>query len=60
MVSGKVAAPAAVGRAATAASTSRTSTRRAEVSLEVIGPPCGVGANGPDPVEPATIGIRRR
>jgi hypothetical protein len=30
------------------------------VKLELIGPPCRSGANGPDPVEPATIRIRRR
>jgi hypothetical protein len=60
MVSGKVVAPAAAGRAMSTPSTSRTSRRRADLKLEIIGPPCRGGANGPDLVEPATIGIRRR
>jgi hypothetical protein len=60
MVSGKVAAEAVAGTAATAARTSRTSSRRRCVTLEFIGSPSRGGANGPNPVEPATTGIRRR
>jgi hypothetical protein len=58
MVSGKVAAPAVAGTRATPAITRRTSSRRAVVRGN-IGPP-GVGAIGPNMVEPAITGIRRR
>jgi hypothetical protein len=61
MVSGKVPAAAVAGTAATARSRSRTSSRRGCVSLEIIGsPPVAAARNGPNLVEPASIGIRRR
>jgi hypothetical protein len=60
MVSGKVAAPAVAGSRATIASRSRTSRRRADRALEIIGPPSRGGANGPNLVEPARTRIRRR